>query len=696
MAQAPTAPNSGAAIQHMLSLQTEVAQSVGKDTDACIQKINALKTVILAEYSALLDEEAKRDTARIITARLQTALVENGLPRPEKPKIEIQSLSERTSALEQKCNFYRIEDGSRVESYTNYAIKAAVRSDAALCQEHTQDLIKLGTQIAQERNRLTPPNVALVSCGDAADARLKRRTEILRAENFANFPAVLRLANYSTQIRELLLAPDSTLSEEQRASRIRVLIAQMQADEAHVSGQLALFRDLTRTTILERIHTVANLCNDCVIASWSNRTSQNIPLPLYELLVQERSLPQKIAEGQNSIEIMREIVKLKGEYNRLKAEAAKPPQYPAMDQFFTYGASLVYPTSIKPDPIFENLKKEVITKKLEESWALIKAGTDRLCCDILDVRISYLTTLLTQQPENAELSQLLQKDLEERLKFFVVEITDTPATAADVNNMYGKAEVLKKSVVATKAPALADSFNNAMIKLLAKQSEWLTADFAVKHRAKAAELKSGFEALKGQVDASWNSEIEKTTLSEAASKELKDKLEGIDNPNSFEKQFGTLVNLKYLTIDVLPTPFTDKENGWLKEFPSRCIETPTLNRKISDQQKASKGAFDDQHGKLNLELNTLSQTVHDHLATPLDKVKDKVRDKDGAFQRLYGTIGTYTTRFRKWWTIGPSEAPRPATASAPPSPGSSPETSVTVAAAPAATVAPASPEKKAE
>lgn len=198
MALAPA--TSSSVLQRMQSLQTEVAQSVGKNLETCIQKINALRTLIL---ETLLEEEQKKENSRKICDRVHTAMVSNGLP----PSDGVQKLFERAQTLESQSQFYRTEHRKSVDSYHKFALEAACRADAELCNGFIQKLITLGTQVAgiqiEERDHLSPlPKATAESPSDLAAARA-RRIELYRAENFASEQAALRLADDLQRLKQL-------------------------------------------------------------------------------------------------------------------------------------------------------------------------------------------------------------------------------------------------------------------------------------------------------------------------------------------------------------------------------------------------------------------------------------------------------------------------------------------------------------
>lgn len=711
MAQVPTASST---IQRMQNLQTEVAQSVGKDTDACVQKINALKTLILAEYAVLLEEEQKKEPARKICEQLQASLVSNVLPRPEQPKAFAQKLYEFAHDRESKCRFHRIEQKENVEAFYSSSVEAARISHAGICNSNVQRLIRLGTQIAQDLESVRPLPNAEVSPSNPAASR-ERRIEIYRAENFASEPAVLRLDHYCQRLMNLFLKPDLSLSPEQRVHEMRILKEAIYADAVHVDDQMASVAEQIRS-IMGRYDAFATFYDKCITNMWIIRTAIRFYFKLDDLLIQERALAQQMAQEPPPAPevILLETKKLKGIYEQIKTEAAKLPQFPSLSQYYSYADSLGRPTTVdKAAPEFENIKVDAITKEQKNAWATLKACIvpAPLCSDILDERIGYLSKLLAKQPDNADLQKLLQTDMEERLNLFIADIANlgTPLVPADVNNLLAKGEELKKGLPYTNQ---ADRFNHVIIQLLAKQAALHTAEYAAQFPAKMAELKQLSEPLKTQIAASRTPEKAKPVLTQDEVAALESQHRGLDKPATFEGQMKRLVDLKYGSL-----PYLGGEKAWVAEALKRCYyseaqaktQEPLLTRKLNQQYAALATEFDKQRTALTSQAEwvTLNDQIRNEIAKPLNITEDAIRAKGydpkaatmqaenpNMFGRLVekaAMAARYCTRYTQWWDNGPSHAPKPAVAPASPA-SSSPESStVAVPVAPAASGAPGSP-----
>lgn len=693
MAQAPTVPTIASLpllerISRMQQMQTEIRELAGNqvNVDRCVLKIQELSSVILAEYAELVAAKQRSDSSQHLYSRLKSNIQE-----------ETQQLYKKALADQADSAGLWLDQKSRAEDESSYAIRSARELKAEDCNQHTAKLLAVGMKISEARDHLKQGSLIQNPATLNTASERNRRIEGYKKETFANQHQVVELSGKSTELFQLLFQPNASQSLEARNARLQAITGLQAANEQQLQLDMGIFADDTRK-LLWRMDALLTFYNECVEARWQLETVYPFLIQFHNLLSKEHALSQESTPDLTSSTAM------KAAYEKLKVEMAKSPKFPGTNEFYTIADSHQRPaTADKKPPEFDQLKADAVKKQLQDFWIQAKGRADWLCSNILDERIGYFSKLLAQQPDNTEMKLCLQKDMEERLTFLLAEIAamGTPPPADHVKSLLAKADALKKGLSYTNQ---GERFNNAITLLLAKQAALHMADYAAQFPAKMAELKQTYEPLKTQIAAARASEKAKPSLSAEEVAALEQQHKGLDNPATFEGQMKRLVDLKFASL-----PYLGGEKAWLTEALKCCFYTdekavPALTTKLSKQYVASEREFLKQHSTLTVHQDwvSINNQIRNDIAKSLNVIEDAIRAK--GFNPKAATAQTvetaakmvgYCTRYTQWWDNGPSEAPKPKTATSAPAspPNSSPENSGTSVVAPAAAGGPSSPEK---
>lgn len=703
MAQVPTAPIAAVAslpllqrIQSMQQMQLEIRELAGKPdvVESCVQKIQALGLVVVSEFGELVAAEERSESSQRLFSSLNTNI-----------QASVQKLFEKAVAKQNESANLWQQQKSCAENETAYAIRAARKLDAESCVDHTKQLLAMGMRIAEAREQAsqrqgTRPANANPNSASERDRRIKEYKE----KAFANQHQVVELGAKLTELFQLVFQSNDFQTLQMRNARLQAINGLQEANASQLQQEMGMVATDTRK-ILWRMDALMTFYNECVESRWQLDTVYPVLIQFHDLLAKEHAISLESAPDAAR------IIALKASYEKLKVEMAKTPNYPETSEFYTIGDTQKRPATVdKKAPEFDQLKADIVKKQLQDIWIRAKGRADWFCSKILDLRIGYLSKLLAQQPENVEYKLMLQKDMEERLTFFLADIAAlrSPPSSADVQNLLAKAEGIKQGLPFTNQ---ADRFNLAIIQLRAKQAELHTAEFSAQFQAKLAALKQASEELKAQIAAERSPEKAKPVLSADEVAALEKKLKGIDKPETFEGQMKLLVDLNIALQHYLASPYTGGEKAWLTEDLKSCFypeaqastQVPALTKKLNQQYALSAIEFEKQRKALAAHPDWVQ--IRNDIAKPLNIISDAIKAKGfkpeaeaAQNNERLAYYSKYVTRYTLWWDSGHKEAPKQAASAASPasSTNSSPENS-SAAGVPAATgSAPASPEKRTE